>query len=233
MRDSPVTPVEVRVSDDPAAETAARLVAMADAGGHIALTGGEAPRHAYEQAAGLPADWSAATVWWGDERCVAPSDARSNFRLAHDALLARLDPPPRVERIPGERGVETATELYEQALATVFGERPPAFELLLLGLGPDGHCASLFPGAPELAVTDRRVVGVEHAALEPLVPRVSLTLPALTAARDTLFLATGAEKAEGVRRAFGSPAHDVPARRVAEAAARVTVLLDDAAASKL
>jgi 6-phosphogluconolactonase len=77
------------------------------------------------------------------------------------------------------------------------------------------------------------VVGVEHAALEPLVPRVSLTLPALTAARDTLFLATGAEKAEAVRRAFGSPADDVPARRVAEAAARVTVLLDDAAAGEL
>ena len=233
MRDSPAMPVEVRVSGDPAAETAARLAAAAGAGGHIALTGGDTPRRAYEQAAALPADWSAATVWWGDERCVAPDDARSNFRLAHEALLARLDPPPRVERIPGERGFETAPELYEQSLESVFGERPPEFELLLLGLGPDGHCASLFPGAPELAVTDRRVVGVEHAALEPLVPRVSLTLPALTAARDTLFLATGTEKAEAVRRAFGSPGDEVPARRVADASARVTVLLDADAAAEL
>jgi len=233
MRDPPGTRVQVRVSGDPSAETAARLVAVADAGGQIALTGGDTPRRAYEQAEALPADWSAVTVWWGDERCVAPNDGRSNFRLAHDALLACLDPPPRVERIPGERGVETAPELYEQALESVFGERQPEFELLLLGLGPDGHCASLFPGAPELAVTDRRVVGVERAALEPLVPRVSLTLPALTAARETLFLATGAEKAEAVRRAFGSPGDDVPARRVADASARVSVLLDAAAAAGL
>ncbi len=225
--------VDLRVLDDPAAETARRLVAAASAGGHLALTGGSTFRAAYEEAAAVPCDWGHTTLWWGDERCVAPDDPRSNYGLARDALIARLDPPPRVERIEGERGVEAGAELYESALRAAFGDASPVFDLLLLGLGPDGHCASLFPGAPELAVTDRWVVGVERAGLEPFVPRVSLTLPALTSARETLFLVIGAEKGDAVRRAFGAGGDDVPARRVAEGAAGVTVLLDPAAAQAL
>ncbi|MBA3422417.1 MAG: 6-phosphogluconolactonase [Thermoleophilaceae bacterium] len=225
--------VDVHVLDDPAAETALRLTTAASTGGHLALTGGSTPRAAYEQAAALSGDWRRATLWWGDERCVAPDDPRSNYALARDALIAHLDPAPRVERIEGERGPGAGAELYESALRATFGDAAPVFDLLLLGLGPDGHCASLFPGAPELAVTDRCVVGVERAGLEPFVPRISLTLPALTAARETLFVVTGAEKADAVRVAFGAGGDDVPARRVAEGAAGVTVLLDAAAAHAL
>jgi 6-phosphogluconolactonase len=225
--------VDVRVLDDPAAETARRLVTAASAGGHLALTGGSTARPAYEHAAALPGDWGRVTLWWSDERCVAPDDPRSNLRLARDALIARLDPAPRIQRIEGERGPGAGAALYERALRSIFGGAAPVFDLLLLGLGPDGHCASLFPGAPELAVTDRCVVGVERAGLEPFVPRISLTLPALTAARKTLFLVTGAEKADAVHRAFGAGGDDVPGRRVAEGAASVSVLLDAAAAQAL
>ena len=233
LSDSMPMTVDVRVLDDPAAETARRLVAAASAGGHLALTGGSTLRGAYEEAADVPGDWGRTTLWWGDERCVAPDDPRSNYGLAREALIARLDPPPRVERIEGERGPGAGAELYERALRATFADAAPVFDLLLLGLGPDGHCASLFPGAPELAVTDRWVVGVERAGLEPFVPRVSLTLPALTSARETLFLVSGAAKADAVRRAFGAGGDDVPARRVAEGAAGVTVLLDATAAQAL
>ncbi|MDQ4071827.1 MAG: 6-phosphogluconolactonase [Actinomycetota bacterium] len=225
--------VDLRVLDDPAAETARRLAAAAGAGGHVALTGGSAVRAAYEQAGALPGDWSRTTLWWSDERCVAPDDPRSNYGLAREALIAHLDPPPRVERIEGEHGPGAGADLYDRALRAAFGEAAPVFDLLLLGLGPDGHCASLFPSGAELAVTDRWVVGVERAGLEPFVPRVSLTLPALSAARRTLFLATGGEKADAVHRAFGAGGEDLPARRVAEAAPSVTILLDAAAAQAL
>ncbi len=219
--------------DDPAAEAARLLAAAASAGGHLALTGGSSPGAAYQQAAGLSAQWEEATLWWGDERCVPPDDDRSNYGMARDALIARLDPAPTVERIRGEDGPGAGAEHYERALRAAFGDRPPIFDLLLLGLGPDGHCASLFPGTPALGVSDRWVVGVERAGQPPYVPRISLTVPALTAARETLFLVCGEEKADAVRGAFGAGGEDLPARRVAAGAAHTTVLLDHAAAGKL
>ena len=224
--------VDLRVLDDPAAETARRLVAAAGAGGHICLTGGTTPRAAYEQAVALRGDWGRATLWWGDERCVQADDARSNYRLARESLLVHLDPAPTVRPIEPGHGPDAGAARYEQALRAAF-DSAPAFDLLLLGIGPDGHCASLFPGASALEITDRWVVGVERAGLEPFVPRISLTLPALTAARETVFVATGATKADAVRRAFGPGGEDLPARRVAEGAAAVSVLLDEAAASEL
>ena len=225
--------IQVRVLDDPASETAHRLVAAAGAGGHLVLTGGATPRRAYERAAALAGDWSRATLWWGDERCVAPGDPLSNYGLAREALLARIESSPRAERIEGEAGPAAGAERYEQRLRAAFGDDAPAFDLLLLGLGPDGHCASLFPGAPALEVSDRWVVGVEKAGHEPFVSRISLTLPGLGASRETLFVVTGSEKADAVRRAFGSKGDDVPGRRVAEGARSVTVLLDEAAAGAL
>ena len=153
--------------------------------------------------------------------------------MARESLLVHLDPAPTVRPIETEHGLDAGAARYEQALRAVFSDSAPAFDLLLLGLGPDGHCASLFPGASALEVTDRWVVGVERAGLEPFVPRISLTLPALTAARETVFVVTGAAKASAVRRAFGPSGEDLPARRVAEGAAAVSVLLDEAAASEL
>jgi 6-phosphogluconolactonase len=220
--------MDIRVSDDPAAECAEILREAAEAGAHIALTGGSTPRDAYEQAAG--ADWSRAKIWWGDDRCVAPDDSLSNYRLAKESLLDRLEAEPaEVHRIRGELGPQEGADDYEAQLAEV--ER---VDLVLLGLGSDAHVASLFPGQPTLDVTDRRVVGVEQAGLEPFVPRVSLSLPVLCDGRHIVFLVAGEGKAEAAERAFGGePTHDAPGSLVRPRDGRMTVLLDPAAASRL
>jgi len=229
----------LQVVEDPAGEVAQILAAAAHGGGDVVLTGGSTPADAYGRtAASHLADWRRTRVWFGDERCVAPKDPRSNFALADETLLSRLDPPPDVRRMEGERGPHEAAEAYERELREVFGDDPPAFDLLLLGIGPDGHCASLFPGSDALDERERWVVGVAEAGLEPFVPRVTLTLPALSAARAVVFLVTGEEKAEAVRRAFdeqaGPPGPGTPASLVAERAQeRLTVVCDAAAASRL
>jgi 6-phosphogluconolactonase len=215
---------ERAVVADPAADAAARLVRAAEAGGHIVLTGGSTPRKAYERAAS--ADWSRATVWFSDERCVDPDDPRSNFGIVREALLERTARPPAVvHRIEGELGPAEAADRCEQAL-TDAGR--PAFSFALLGLGSDGHVASLFPGRPEVDERERWAVGVPEAGLEPFVPRVSLTLPALNGAREVVFLVAGADKANAVRRAFG-PDPDVPGGFVSPGGP-LTLVLDPAAA---
>jgi len=219
---------ELRVLDDPAAEVARLLTETAAAGGNIVLTGGSSPRTAYELAAAAGGDWSAATVWFGDERCVAPDDEDSNFKMAREALLSRLDAPPTVHRIEGERGFEDGARAYEAVVREALGAEP-RWDLLLLGLGPDSHCASLFPGRQEKDVTDRLVVGVPEAALEPWVPRVSLTVPALNAARRMVFLVTGESKRDAVRRAFVDEDPASPSARVRPRDGELTVLLDAAA----
>jgi 6-phosphogluconolactonase len=225
----------IEVSDDPAAVVADRLAAAAARGEHVALTGGQTPRRAYERAAALQPDWSRATLGWGDERCVPPEDERSNYGMARAALLDRLSvPPAAVNRIAGELGSEPGARRYEEELRAAFGDGLPTFGLLLLGLGPDGHCASLFPNAPSLEERERAVVGVESAGLPPLVPRVSLTLPALNAAREVIFLIAGKDKAQAVRDAFAAdPDPAVPASLVQPAGDRSTVVLDPAAAAEL
>ena len=220
---------ELRVLEDPAAEVARLLTEAAAAGGHVVLTGGSSPRRAYELAAEQDADWSAATVWWGDERCVAADHPDSNFGMARAALLERLRARPAVERIRGELGPQEGARAYEAVVRERLGDEP-AWALLLLGLGPDGHCASLFPGRPEKDVTDRLVVGVPEAGLEPYVPRVSLTLPALSSARRTVFLVTGEAKRDAVRRAFVEDDHSSPAARLRPPHGELLVLLDAEAA---
>jgi 6-phosphogluconolactonase len=226
---------ELIVAEDPAALAADRLATAASAGGNIAMTGGSTPRAAYERLAAMQVDWSACTLWWGDERCVPPDDERSNFRLVREALLDRLTGgSPQVRRIAGERGPQEGADAYEADLREAFGEAPPQFELLLLGLGPDAHCASLFPGQPTLDERERLVVGVDRAGLAPFVPRVTLTLTAINAAREVLFLVAGAGKAAAVERAFaGKPGRDAPASLVAPESGALTVLLDPAAAERL
>lgn len=220
------------VLDDPAPRAAELLAAAAEVGSQIALTGGSTPRRAYELAAEAGSDWSRATLWWGDERCVGPEDERSNFRLAREALLERLPGPgPAIRRIEGELGPVRGAEAYEGALRDTFGAGLPRLDLVLLGLGPDAHCASLFPGAPALDERARAVVGVERAGLAPWVARVSLTVSALAAAGEVVFLVTGADKARAVSRAFDEPLSGAaPASLVAAEAASVTVLLDPEAA---
>ena len=157
-------------------------------------------------------------VWYSDERCVPRDHEWSNHAMAEAALLSHLDPRPEVMRMEGELGPERGADAYEALVRERLGDEP-RWDLLLLGLGPDSHTASLFPGKPEVDVTDRLVVGVPEAGMEPQVPRISLTLPAINAARHVVFLVTGESKREAVRRAFGddpdptSPAAHVRPRR--------------------
>jgi 6-phosphogluconolactonase len=219
--------IEIVVSEDPARVVAERLVDAARRGGHIVLTGGSTPRAAYELAAKLEQDWTRVELWWGDERCVPADDERSNYGMAREALLDRVT-PGAVHRMQGELGREEGASRYEAELGTL--ER---FDLLLLGLGPDGHIASLFPSQPTLDVTDRRVIGAE-AKLEPYVDRITLTLPLLRGARDVLFLVSGDDKAEACKRAFGAkPSAATPGSLVRANDGTTTAVLDAAAAALL
>jgi 6-phosphogluconolactonase len=214
-------------AEEAAAATAERLAEAARAGAEIALTGGSTPRRAYELAANAQPDWSRAGAWWGDERCVPPDDERSNYRLAREALLDRLARPPAVHRIRGELEPTEAAERYERELGDT------RLDLVLLGVGPDGHTASLFPGAPTLREREWRVVAAD-AGLEPFVPRVTMTIPALAAASVVVFLVTGAEKAEAARAAFADePSERTPASLVRAQNGSTIAILDRAAAASI
>jgi 6-phosphogluconolactonase len=219
----------VAETEDAAARRVAELLAeSARKGDEIVLTGGRTPGRAYELAAGLEPDWSRASVWWGDERCVPPDDERSNYGLARSTLFDRLGAQPgRVHRIHGEDDPAAAAASYEREL------RGTTLDLLLLGLGPDGHVASLFPNAPGLAETERLVIPAEP-GLEPFVERVTLTPPALRGARRIVFLVTGADKAEAVAGALGGaldPA--VPGSLIRAESGETLAILDQEAASRL
>ena len=214
-------------------EAAARRVAdilagVARTGGEIALTGGSTPGRAYELAAEVEPDWSRAGVWWGDERCVPPEDDRSNFGLAKQTLLDSLEQPPsRVHRIHGEDEPAAAANSYDQEL------RGTTLDLVLLGLGPDGHVASLFPNAPGLEEAQRLAIAAEP-KLDPYVERVTLTPPALRAARSIVFLVTGAEKADAVERAMaGPPDPGVPGSMIRADSGETLAIVDRDAASRL
>jgi len=223
-----VNDVELLIVDDAAAvadAVAQRLAAAAAEGGNVVLTGGTTPAHAYERAAALAPDWSRVEVWWGDERCVPPEDERSNYVLAKRTLLDRLEREPAVHRIRGELQPADAAGEYEHHLDGV------QLDLLLLGLGPDGHVASLFAGSPQLEERERLVTS-GPAGLEPFVDRVTLTLPALLSAQRIVFLVTGADKAGAVARAFRGPITDeVPASLLRTGSAPVDIYLDAAAAA--
>jgi 6-phosphogluconolactonase len=219
---------ELQVVEDAgaAAEAAAAWIAEAvDADGHVGLSGGSGPRPAYERVAVLRPDWSRVELWWIDERCVPPADGRSNYRIIRESLLDGLSRPPVLHRVHGELAPEQAAAEYDAALEGV------TLDFALLGIGPDGHTASLFPNASTLDETERRAVAAE-AGMEPFVPRVTMTRPVLAAARTLVYLVTGEAKAEAVERAFaGPPSPDTPASLVR--GHRTIALLDRAAASRL
>jgi 6-phosphogluconolactonase len=225
-----VTDVELVVVDDEptlAAVVAERLARAARDGGNVVLTGGRTPERAYKEAAKRAPDWSKVDVWWGDERCVPPDDKRSNYGLAKRFLLDRLQQAPHgVHRIKGELGKEAAAADYERELDDA------RLDLVLLGVGRDGHVASLFPNAPTLR--RRRKALPADAQLEPFVDRVTLSLPTLRGAREILFLLSGAEKADAAASAFaGKPGPDTPASLVRAREGRTVAILDRAAAAKL
>jgi 6-phosphogluconolactonase len=225
-----VSDLELVVVDDPsvvASVVADRLARAAREGGHVVLTGGTSPEQAYKEAAKLEPNWSKVELWWGDERCVPPDDKESNYGMAKRALLDNLEQQPRaVHRIKGELGKDEGAADYERELGDT------QLDLLLLGVGPDGHIASLFPNAPTLR--QRRKVLPAEAGLEPFVDRVTMSLPLLRSAREVLFLLDGASKADAAARAFaGEPSQDTPASLVRSKDGRTVVILDRAAAAKL
>jgi 6-phosphogluconolactonase len=212
------------VSDDPAAEAAALL---AGASGHVCITGGSTPRKAYERVAADRPDWSGVDVWFTDERCVPPDHEHSNFRMANEALLSRIQ-GASVHRMQGELGHEQGAADYEHEL-TEAGR--PAFDLILLGIGPDVHTCSLFPGDDALGERERPVVGVETPGMPPLVSRITLTLPTVNASRQIVFLVTGEDKADAVAVAFAGRRDPRAPASLVEGS--ITVLLDEAAARRL
>jgi 6-phosphogluconolactonase len=223
--------VDIVVKDgaQSAAEAVARMLAeAARAGGNIVLTGGNTVGDAYENAAGLEPDWSRIELWWGDERCVPPDDENSNFGLTKKTLLDKLEQQPAaLHRIEGELDPEEAARRYDEAVRGV------TFDLVLNGVGPDGHTASLFPNAASLQERERLALAVPPGH-EPFVERVTLTIPALENCRRMIFLATGEDKADAVKRAFrDAPSPATPASLVRSAHGETVAVLDGAAASLL
>jgi 6-phosphogluconolactonase len=225
-----VSAVELVVVESPkevAAVVAERLARAAREGGNVVLTGGKTPEQAYTEAAKRERDWSKVDVWWGDERCVPPDDENSNFGMARRALLDRVERGPHaIHRIKGELGKDEAAADYARELDDA------ELDLLLLGVGPDGHVASLFPNAPTLR--QRKKVLPAEPGLEPFVDRVTLSLPVLRGAHEILFLLAGEAKADAAARAFGAdPSPETPASLVRSQGGRTVAILDRAAAAKL
>jgi 6-phosphogluconolactonase len=192
----------------------------------VVLAGGSIMRPMHEAVAARAGeiDWSRVDVWFGDERCVPPDDAESNYKQAHDSLLARVPiAPERVHRMRGELAPDDAARDYDAAVAGV------RFDLTFLGMGPDGHTASLFPGTPALDERVARAVAV-YAPQKPPPWRVTLSAPVLSSSLEVVVLVTSADKADAVARAFGPPGA-VPIQLVQPP--RIVWLIDRAAATKL
>lgn len=205
-----------------ARRVAARIRERLEGQGRFALvlTGGSTPRPVYEKLAAadrraLP--WSRVHFFWTDERCVAPDHADSNFGMASTALLEPLGVKrDQIHRIPAEEGPVQGALRYEDSLRAFFGSAAPcpAFDLALLGLGSDGHVASLFPGAATLREPVRWTASEPHPGMAPFHARVTLTMPALNAAREAWFLVTGATKRDVVQRLLAGQEPTLPAALV-------------------
>jgi 6-phosphogluconolactonase len=200
------------------------------------LAGGKTPEELYTLLASRDyrsrVDWSRVHFYWGDERCVPPDHADSNYRMARASLLEPLQPPPQnVHRMQGELEPALAAERYEAELRACLDPPEgsfPAFDLILLGMGADGHTASLFPGSPGLAETRRWVVANPVEALA--TTRLTLTLPVLNAAASVLFLVAGADKAERLKEVLSGTSNPVlPSQRVRPRGAEPHWFVDGAA----
>ena len=204
----------------------------------VALAGGGTPKPVYEHLA-MPEwagciEWEKTHVFFGDERCVPPADEQSNFRMAREALLERVPlPEANIHRMLGEIAPESAALAYEQELKGLFRCEQPALDLVLLGIGADGHTASLFPGTAAVRERERLVVGQYVDKLATW--RVTFTPVLLDAAREVLFLAEGSGKAAVVHEILeGAYRPDVlTSQRVQPAAGRLHWLLDRSAAAGL
>jgi 6-phosphogluconolactonase len=198
---------------------------------HLALSGGSTPARTYELLAGALENWDGVEVWFADERCVGPEDEESNYRLAAETLLrpARID-PTRVHRMEGELGAQEGARRYAEVLRAdipLDASELPVLDLIVLGIGPDGHVASLFPGAPALDAEAQAICLAVLDSPKPPPERITLSLTVLRAARRCLLLATGAGKADAIAAALAEPTRHVPASLLVRE--RLTVIVDDAA----
>ena len=213
---------------------------------HLALSGGGTPARTYELLADRIGDWVGVQVWFADERCVPPEDEQSNHRLAAETLLQPAAvPAEQVHRMRGELGPDEGAASYARELLEHLGRAgrssiggpspkraqppgPPVLDLIILGIGPDGHVASLFPGAATLDAGEEAVCLGVHDSPKPPPQRITLSLAVLRAARSCLLLATGDAKADAVSAMLGEPSRHVPASLLARE--RLTAIVDDAAA---
>ncbi|HEY0739101.1 MAG TPA: 6-phosphogluconolactonase [Herpetosiphonaceae bacterium] len=241
---------QIRVFADPAAlaDAAAhhiveRARAAVDDHGRftIALSGGSTPRAVFQRLAqpdlSEQMPWSQTDVFWSDERAVPLDHADSNYRMAHDSLLAQV-PIPRQNIKPMLSQVEdldAAAQHYARVIRSTVAGSPPRFDLLLLGLGPDGHTASLFPHSPQLQAGDELIVATPEAPLKPHVRRITFTKTLINAAHEVLFLAAGADKAETLRRVLEGPRQtdELPSQLVAPESGSLLWMLDQAIAGEL
>ena len=203
----------------------------------VALSGGSTPKSLYSLLASSYPDfpWARTYLFFGDERHVPPTDADSNYRMANETLLSKLPvPADHVFRVPAEMpDAGQAAQAYEQTMQNFF--RPaaafPRFDLILLGMGPDGHTASLFPGTTALDEKKHWVVANWVEKFSTF--RITFTYPVLNHAANVIFLATGADKSTMVARALKDPAANLPCQEVNPLDGELMWFLDQAAAAKL
>lgn len=205
---------------------------------HVALAGGSTPKQMFAELAARGRDalpWDHIVLWFGDERTVPPDHPDSNYGMARATLIEPLGlDPARVHRMRGEADPDAAARDYERALVEALGA-PPVLDLVLLGLGPDGHTASLFPGSPALAETRRWVVAnpVDSPVAHGKTVRITLTVPAINAARHVRFLVAGADKAAILAEVCNEQRGRYPAERIAPASGDREWLVDAPAATVL
>lgn len=206
---------------------------------HIVLSGGATPRGLYEKLA-LPSfsgqvEWGKVNLFFGDERCVLPDHPDSNYKMVYDSLITRTQLPKKsIHRIKAELDPVHAASLYEKLIVKTTGNHKPYFDLVLLGVGEDGHTASLFPGSD--AVKEERRLVVPTMGSKAPNKRITLTLPALNAARKVIFLAMGSEKGEVIGRILNEGKADeepLPAALVNPSKGTVHWFLDKDAAAKI
>jgi 6-phosphogluconolactonase len=221
---------------DVAAAAIASWIAQAHADGrtvHVALAGGTTPAATYERLARIPVAWAAVHLWFGDERMVPPDAADANAELARINLIEPAGiAPSNVHRVPTDGSVDDAARAYADEIMRVLpvnAAGTPRFDLVMLGLGEDGHVASLFPNAPTLVATG--VCLPIRQSPKPPPERVSLSLPVINAATRRLLLTTGPGKSDALARALGPPNPATPASMLRTAG--TTVVCDIAAAARL
>jgi len=242
-RDLLILPGPAALADEAARRFAdLARAALADHGRFtVALSGGSTPRALYERLARPPlrdaVDWANVHVFWGDERMVPPDDSESSYRMARETLLAHVAvPAANIYPVPTVGGTpEAAAKAYAETLVAVFGADVPRFDLILLGIGPDGHTASLFPGQPEVVRPSEALVTAVHNAPKPPPIRVTFTYKLINAAANVLFVVAGADKAAALSEVLNGPADvaRLPAQGVRLDGGELVWLVDEGAAESL